>query len=150
MDDAGEEETRSRLRLAAEQLYEDTRLRDALDDEQAARLLSWGFGEIERAIRDAGAGSSGEAAAQVEERTATVREVLARINRLMEGYPQWSEGQRREQIGALIEWLCRVRPDRLTLADLLRLEALPGTADALAPRRAFSALLAALTGEEEE
>ncbi|MDT8306437.1 MAG: hypothetical protein RRC07_10915 [Anaerolineae bacterium] len=150
MDQSGDEGTRSRLRLAAEQLYEDTRLRDALDDEQAARLLSWGTREIERAIREAGARSKEEAEAQVEERMVGVREVLARINRLVERYAQWSKEQRREEISALIEWLCRVRPERLTTGDVLRLEALPENLDAQAPQRVFSALFAALSGEEEE
>lgn len=150
MDQAGDQGTRSRLQLAAEQLYEDTRLRDALDDEQATRLLAWGYREIERAVKEAGDAATEEAAARVEERAATVREVLARINRLVEEYPQWSEKQRRYQIAQLTEWICRVRPAQLTLGDVIRLEGLPTGADSLAPDHIFDILLATLTGEEEE
>jgi hypothetical protein len=149
MDDAGDQGARSRLRLAAERLYEDTRLRDALDDDQAERLLSWGYHEIARTLAQMPPGPPGEPGTQVEESTATVREVIVRVNRLMDGYQQWSATQRREQMAHLVEWLCRVHPRRLQVGDLVRLEALAATAGSLSRQEFFASLLALVAGEEE-
>jgi hypothetical protein len=149
MDDAGDQGARSRLRLAAERLYEDTRLRDALDDDQAERLLSWGYNEIARTLAQRTAVEPAALDTQVEESTATVREVIVRVNRLMDGYQQWSATQRREQMAHLVEWLCRVHPRRLQVGDLVRLEALAATAGSLSRQEFFASLLALVAGEEE-
>lgn len=149
MEEAGDKGTQSRLRLAAEQLYEDTRLRDALDDEQASRLLAWGYQAIARATWGPEAGLEKASAAHIEERGKTVREVIGLINRLMDSYAQRNEAERQRQIAALRDWLCRVRTEGLTIGDMLRLETLPSAVDEVAPDHIFSLLLAALVGDEE-
>lgn len=150
MDDAGDQGARSRLRLAAERLYDDTRLRDALDDDQAERLLSWGYNEIARTLAELPASEPEASDTQVEESTAPVREVIVRVNRLMDGYQQSSAAQRREQMARLVEWLCRVRLRRLQVGDLVRLEALSAAAGSLSRQEFFASLLALVAGEEEE
>lgn len=150
MDDAGDQGDRSRLRLAAERLYDDTRLRDALDDDQAERLLSWGYNEIARTLAELPASEPEASDTQVEESTAPVREVIVRVNRLMDGYQQSSAAQRREQMARLVEWLCRVRLRRLQVGDLVRLEALSAAAGSLSRQEFFASLLALVAGEEEE
>jgi hypothetical protein len=150
MDDAGDQGARSRLRLAAERLYDDTRLRDALDDDQAERLLSWGYNEIARTLAELPASEPEASDTQVEESTVTVREVIVRVNRLMDGYQQSSAAQRREQMARLVEWLCRVHLRRLQVGDLVRLEALSAAAGSLSRQEFFASLLALVAGEEEE
>jgi hypothetical protein len=149
-DDASSREQPSQFRLAAERLYEDTRLRDGLDDSQAEQLLSWGLGEIERAVTEGGEGSAEAEATPLEERAETVREVIVRVNRLMDNYRQWTEGQRRDQMAHLVEWLCRVRPRPLQIGEMMRLEALSAAGSALSPQEFFATLFAVIAGEEEE
>ncbi len=150
MDDSGNQGARSRLRLAAERLYEDTRLRDALDDDQAERLLSWGYREIAHSLAQRPAEEPAALERQAEEAAATVREVIAGVNRLMDGYQQWSPTQRRQQMDRLVEWLCRVHPRRLQVGELVRLEALAAAAGRLSRPEFFAALFALVAGEEEE
>jgi hypothetical protein len=146
MDQTGDERIQGQLRRAAEQLYEDTRLRDALDDSQARQLLSWGMRELQRAATL----PVQEEAPSLEERAAGLREVMGRINQFVEGYGRWSEGQRRQQMAALVEWLCRARASKLEIGDLMQLEALAASGTTLSPQELFTSLIAAVMGQEEE
>lgn len=150
MNESGDERMQAQLRRAAEQLYEDSRLRDALDDEQAQQLLGWGMRELQRAARRVVALPAAEAAPRLEEQAATLREVIARVNQFVQGYTEWSEGQRREQIARLVEWLCRGRAGELQIGDIVQLEKIAVTSDALSPQELFSSLLSVVTGREEE
>lgn len=150
MSEAGDEPIQAQLQRAAEQLYEDTRLRDALDDEQAQQLLGWGLRELQRAASRVVALPATEAAPQLEEQAASVREVIARVNQFVQSYTQWSEGQRREQVARLVEWLCRGRVSDLQIGDIMALEKIAAAGDTLSPQELFASLLAAVTGREEE
>lgn len=150
MNDSGDERMQAQLRRAAEQLYEDSRLRDALDDEQAQQLLGWGMRELQRAARRVVALPATEAAPQLEEQAATLREVIARVNRFVQGYAQWSEGQRREQMAGLVEWLCRRPTGELQVGDIMQLERIAVTSDSLSPQELFSSLLSVVNSREEE
>lgn len=150
MNEAGDERIGAQLQRAAEQLYEDTRLRDALDDEQAQQLLGWGVRELQRAATRVVALPEVDAAPQLEEQAASLREVIARVNQFVQGYGEWSAGQRREQIARLVDGLCRVRSAGLQLADILQLETLAAAGDALSPQEFFAALLAIVSGRDEE
>jgi hypothetical protein len=141
MDEAGDDRFQAQLRQAIEQLYEDTRLRDALDDSQAQQLLAWGMRELGRAA---------ESGPELEERAATLREVLARVNQFVGGYAQWGEEQRREQMARLVGWLCHARDGELQIRDILQLEALSAAGETLSPQELFTALLAVVTRQEEE
>jgi hypothetical protein len=148
--DASNRKRLSQFRLAAERLYEDTRLRDGLDDSQAEQLLSWGLAEIERSLKQAGETPTEAESTQIEERAETVRELIVRVNRLMDNYRQWTEGQRRDQMAHLVEWLCRVRPQPLQIGEMMRLEALSAAGSILSPQEFFTTLFAVIAGEEEE
>jgi hypothetical protein len=150
MNDYGDEQIRAQLRRAAEQLYEDPRLRDALDDEQARQLLGWGMQQLQRAARRVVALPAAEAAPELEEQAASLREVIARVNDYVQGYGQWSEAQRREQIAGLVEWLCRGRAADLQIGDVVRLETIAAAGDTLTPQELFSSLLTVITNREEE
>ncbi len=150
MNDSGDEQLRARLRQAAEQLYEDPRLRDALDDEQARQLLGWGMRELQRAARRVVGLPDAEAAPKLEEQAVTLREVIARINDYVQGHAQWSEGERREQIAGLATWLCRERPGALQIGDIVRLETIAAAGESLSPQELFSSLLTVVTSREEE
>lgn len=149
MEQAGDERMQSRLRLAATQLYEDTRLRDALDDDQARRLLAWGYRAIAHATNAPKSTPEKDIASHIEERVETVREVIGGINRLIESYVQRNEVERQRQLGVLLDWLCRLRTEGLTIDIVMRLETLPTAMDEIAPDHVFDLLLAALAGEEK-
>jgi len=84
----------ARLRKAAERLYEDIRLRDALTDEEAQRVLSWAYGRLERAVEHTKEMPEEEAMPIIEERSERVERVVRRVNAIMNQFSQTAEGER--------------------------------------------------------
>lgn len=99
---------RARLQRAAERLYEDSRLRNALTDEEAQRLLSWAYGRLEKAVEGTQGMPEEEAMPVVEERSETVRSVVRRVNAIMGQFSQAAEEERSVSLARFAEALRQV------------------------------------------
>ena len=97
--------SRARLRKAAEQLYGDSRLRDALTDEEAQQLLSWAYRQLEQAVNRNDAMTEEESAPIVEEKSDAVKDVVRRINAIMDQFAQAAEADSDISQGAFAETL---------------------------------------------
>lgn len=94
---------RARLRKAAEQIYEDSRLRDALTDEEAQRLLSWAYQRLEQAVEETEELPEEEAMPIVEGQSEAVQNVVRRVNAIMEQFSQTAEGEGSTSLTQLME-----------------------------------------------
>ena len=82
---------RAHLRKAAEQLYGDSRLRDALTDEEAQQLLSWAYRQLQRTVEETQEMGEEEAMPIVEGKSAAVKDVVRRVNTIMAQFSQEAE-----------------------------------------------------------
>jgi len=99
---------RARLRKAAERLYEDSRLRDALTDEEAQRLLSWAYGRLERTVERTQEMPEEEAAPIVEGQSEAVESVVRRVNAIMDQFSQTAEGESPASLAHFVATMRRV------------------------------------------
>ncbi|MDX1664545.1 MAG: hypothetical protein R3272_12185 [Candidatus Promineifilaceae bacterium] len=140
---------------ATEDLYSDSRLRDALDDEQAEVLLAWGLQQIESAIEAAEpeqlmARDDGN----IEETTKAVKSVIRMINRMTTELPQASLAQSREYLMLFVDALCDVDARTVQVSDMLALEDLANNREEMEGdaifRRLVDVILSGESGADED
>lgn len=93
----------SRYKRAAERLWENSSLRDDLNDDQAKRLLNWGSDYLKRVANKTAELPDDEAGNLLEVQTDRVGGVLRQVNRLAEAVRSEDDQQVTEQIKVLRE-----------------------------------------------
>lgn len=140
---------RAQLRKAAEQLYEDSRLRDALTDEEAERLLSWAYGRLEQAVERAEAMPEEEAMPLLDERSDAVKAIVRRVNAIMDEFSQPAEGENRRSLASLTEVLDEAGERMAPEEASLEMELMAERSGELDRETLFQRLMDVITVEEE-
>ncbi|MDX1689114.1 MAG: hypothetical protein R3248_14115 [Candidatus Promineifilaceae bacterium] len=147
---------RSRLGKAAERLYEDSRLRDALTDEEAQQLLSWAYHRLEQAATRAEEMSrkdlSGEAATpNFESQSDAVVSVVRRVNAIMDEYARTDSIESERLLASLVEDVDRAGERPAQAEDMLAAAMLVESPEELNRDGLFQRLMDLVTaGEGEE
>ena len=149
MGDKRIEKHRARLRQAGESLYGDSRLRDALTDDQARKVLQWAESEVKREVERTIDLPVTEAAQNVEERTEKVKEVVRQINRLASELPETTPARSREYLMQFVEALCEVDARQIDMNDILALQEMAVERKELDNSAIFQRLMAIVNSEEE-
>jgi hypothetical protein len=139
-----------RHQLAAERLLDNSSLRDALDDEQAQRLLDWGLAHLSRHAAETAHLPDDEAEAILDEVTTAVSRVMKEVNRLVDSSAGMDETETRQRWQRLVEGLDRLQPGCATRALLAESEEIVEHRQAFTDRELFEALMALLALQEEE
>lgn len=145
-----ESEKEAQLRQASERLYADSRLRDALTDEQAEQLLAWGFEQVEHGIEHTQTLPAAEATAVFERRLEAVRNALRLVNQIVAQLPEASEAQSRKYVTHLVDALCAVDARIVQVNDMLALEELVVRREALESAELFQRLSEIMGTQPEE
>lgn len=140
---------RSRLRKAAEQLYEDSRLRDSLTDDEAQELLSWAYKQLEQVVDSTEAMPEEEATPIVEGQRETVKQVVQRVNAIMEAFSREGEGKSRRSLASLAEVLEEAGKPPTPDEAALEMELMAEREGELDREGLFRRLMDALPAEEE-
>lgn len=148
-EEEGARAKRSRLRKAAEQLYEDSRLRDSLTDEEAQKLLSWAYNQLEQTVENTEAMPEEKAMPIVEGRSEAVKKVVRRVNAIMEEFSREGEGERRRSLASLAEVLDRAREHKAPGGASLEMDLAAEQNIEMDRERLFQHLMEAITAEEE-
>lgn len=148
-EEEGARTKRSRLRKAAEQLYEDSRLRDSLTDDEAQKLLSWAYKQLEQTVDSIEAMPEEEAMPIVEGQRETVKKVVQRVNAIMGAFSREGEGKSHRSLASLVEVLDQEgKPPTLDEASL-EMELMAERESELDRDGLFRRLMDAITAEEE-
>lgn len=105
-----------RHQLAAERLLDNSSLREALDDEQAQRLLDWGLAHVSHAVAQVAHLPDEEAEAILDEVTTAVSRVMKEVNRLVDGAAVMDDAEAQQRWQQLIDNLRRLQPSGATTA----------------------------------
>jgi hypothetical protein len=124
-----------------ERLYEDSRLRDSLSDDQAEKLLAWGYSQLQQELERVQALPGEEALPALESQTDAVRTVLRLVNRFVAQLPEASRAQSREYVAQLVDALCEVDARTVQINDMLALEKLVDRRELLESAEIFRQLL---------
>ena len=138
----------ARLRRASERLYEDSRLRDSVTDEQAEQLLAWGIAHVEEEVTRTAQLPEGDATPVIEAQTDAVRSVLHLVNQIVSQLPEATQAGSREYMGQLVDALCEVDSRTVHINDMLALEKLVARREELAGSEIFEKLLAIIRTPE--
>lgn len=146
---------RARLRKAAERLYEDSRLRDALTDEEAQQLLSWAYHRLEQAAARAeempGKELSDEAATpSFESQSDAVVSVVRRVNAIMEEYARTDKIESERLLASLVEDVDQVDERPPQAEDMLAAAMLVESPEELDRDGLFQRLMDLVSAEEGE
>ncbi len=74
------------MRQAGERLTEDSRLRDALTDEQAQQLFDWGLAQIQVTVESTLDLADEPAGRQLDAQVTKVRRVMRQVNQMVENW----------------------------------------------------------------
>ena len=140
---------RSRLRKAAEQLYEDSRLRDSLTDDEAQKLLSWAYKRLEQTVDSTEAMPEEEAMPIVEGQRETVKKVVQRVNAIMGAFSREGEGKSHRSLASLVEVLDQEGKSPTLDEASLEMELVTEREGELDREGLFRRLMDAITAEEE-
>lgn len=92
---------RQRYRKAAEPLYENSSLRDELDDEQAQKLLDWGSRYLKKMANETAELDEEQAETIMETRAEQVSGVMRQVNRLTRAVTSGEQQELSEHLSAL-------------------------------------------------
>lgn len=134
-------ERKARLRLASERLYGNSSLRKGLNDQEAERLLAWGFAQVEREAERAQTLSAEEASEAVEAHVNAVENALRLVNQMVEQLPETTETRGRDYVVQLVDALCKVDARTVQINDMLALEELVARREALSRSEIFQQVL---------
>lgn len=112
-----------RQREAADQIWGDSSLRDALNDQQAAQLLDLVVDHIQAQLNQTVDMTEAEAEAFTGELVTAVRQVLLRTNRLVDGLAGWDDDEAASQVYQFITSLQDLTGGPAPLATLGLLDA---------------------------
>lgn len=149
MADDKRERRRSQLRRAEERLYEDSRLRDALTDEQARTILQWAESQVEREVERTIDLPVTEATQGIEERTEKIKKVVRHVNRLATTLPDATPAQSREYLMQFVDAVCEVDARKVNINDILALQEMVVERKELDNSDIFRRLMAIVGSEEE-
>jgi hypothetical protein len=139
-----------RHQLAAERLLDNSSLRDALDDDQAQRLLEWGLAHVRLAAYETAELPDEEAETVMDEVTTAVSRVMKEVNRLVDGATTMDDeeaGQRRQN---LVENLIHLQPGCATVALTAEGQDILARRQELTRPELFERLMALLAAQDEE
>jgi hypothetical protein len=139
-----------RHQLAAERLLDNSSLRDALDDDQAERLLDWGLAHVSRTAAATAHLPDEEAEATLDEVTTTVSRVMKEVNRLADDAAEMDESEARQRRQRLVDNLHRLQPGCAAAGLLAEGEEIMQRRQAVPSRELFENLMALLAGQDEE
>jgi hypothetical protein len=139
-----------RHQLAAERLLDNSSLRDALDDDQAQRLLDWGLSHLSRHAAETAHLPDDEAEAILDEVTTAVSRVMKEVNRLADDATEMDESEARQRRQRLVENLHRLQPGCAADHLLVESEELMLRRQDVSSRELFENLMALLAGQDEE
>jgi hypothetical protein len=135
-----------RYRRAAERIWENSSLRDELNDDQAQRLLDWGSGYLKKVASETAELADNDAENILEAQTERVTGLMRQVNRLTRAMTGGDNQEVSEHIKGLrrnLDGLLDTTGERST--DVDQLMALPLTDT----DQVFEALMTLLDGEEE-
>lgn len=136
-----------RQRDAAERLWADGRLRDALSDEPAEKLLDWVVRYVKSELNVTVDMPDEEAQGYADELVTAVRRLLIHINQLVADLPQLDEAEAAAQVDQfLLRW------HELTGQDVagVRFDLLSPDRQTWQKMEIFQRIMAILTAEPEE
>ncbi|HZD10333.1 MAG TPA: hypothetical protein VE553_03245 [Candidatus Binatia bacterium] len=136
-------------RRASDRLVSDSSLRDALDDDQAQRLLDWGLAQVRNSAEKARKLPAAQARAAMESAVQSVRNVMQQTNRLVEQVTQGNDDMY-VAVLKLVEALYELDDSTILLRDLMSLEDLARNRSDFDRQAIFSHLMSLIGGEEEE
>lgn len=128
-------------RLAVEQLASDSALRDALDDDQAQRLVNWGLARIRSSAEAAATLPQRQSDEVVSEIVQAVRTVMMRVNDLVDKQVRGS-GDVYVAVLQFVEALHDLTLQPLPAQHMETLQALAQPRGDLSSRDVFSKLMA--------
>jgi hypothetical protein len=94
-----------RYRRAAERIWENSSLRDELNDDQAQRLLDWGSGYLKKVVNETAELADNDAENILEALTERVTGLMRQVNRLTRAMTSGDEQEVSEHLKALREKL---------------------------------------------
>jgi hypothetical protein len=135
-----------RYRIAAERIWENSSLRDELNDEQAQRLLDWGSDYLKKVANETAELADNDAENILDAQTEKVTGLMRQVNRLTKAVTNGDDQEVMEHLKALqgnLDGLLDAAGDSTTnAAQLLALPEAEGD-------QVFEALMTLLDGEEE-
>lgn len=137
---------RRRYRRAAERIYENSSLRDELNDEQAKRLLDWGNRYLKKVADKTAELADEDAEIVLDEQTEHVSSVMRQVNQLTKSVAAGDPQEMSDQLQALrkgIDGLKDVSGDSAVALDQM---AVLSEAER---SQVFKSLMSVLEGEEE-
>lgn len=135
-----------RYRRAAERIYENSSLRDELNDEQAKRLLDWGNSYLKKVADETAELADEDAETVLDEKTEQVSNVMRQVNQLTKSVAVGDSQEMSAQLRALrkgIDGLKDVSGD-----SSAELEQVTDLSEA-ERSQVFESLMSVLDGEEE-
>jgi hypothetical protein len=143
---AGNRKVNRRYRRAAERIWENSSLRDELNDDQARRLLDWGSLYLKKVAGKTAGLTDDDADQMVEDQTIQVSNVIRQVNQLARGMTSGDPQEFSERLQALKNSLAGLTdvPGQLT-TTMDQLGASPEGDQA----QVFEELMIMLDGEEE-
>jgi hypothetical protein len=139
-----------RHQLAAERLLDNSSLRDALDDDQAQRLLDWGLAQVRFAVYETAELPDAEAETALDEVTTAVSRVMKEVNRLVDGASTMDDEEAHQRRQQLVEHLAPLQPGCATGALAAEVADILARRQELTRPELFERLMALLAVQDEE